>query len=604
VELAERWGYALSIDSYLNQAVVHDITTNPAGVNARIVALAQSDPEKYPLSVLADRPLVGGATTMPPELVGAYYARDSSGNFVVDAATGGPSWRTVSPEMPDSVYEWAAAGQAQPLAALRAIAPISIVLNGGEYGVSVPGHSQAYWAQDPQVVAAKGDSSWYDYASRRVAHYEQVISDASIAAVPDRALYLYYDSDSSRDQGAYTTWSNWSHDYGQMRSLSDIANGSLYYKHSNTGWTGGRDMLTQVLNATAHQQEFGDKLSYHWLNGGYGGEFSDLEHYTGFLKQCYTAGMIGGVAGFFSYPTGGFDAPFSGAPPSWLEQIEALSQVHAAFSYLEDYLRHGELLPGPNSHVWSPNLPAYELPTGDATARVLARKLEDRSEWLVTAWAADGADRLVTVAIDDVGSVDVVARASGSIYLLTQTGQGIHQRLLDPDGMFPSSALNIIAATSDTGGRLSLPGRNVVLDGEPFQVHLALDPGYRLIDVVVDEQSIGPMAQYALDNIHASHNIHFVIAPDHSMPGDFDGNNVVDASDYVLWRKRSSAAFAQTDYQAWRSQFGQTLYGGSGTANAPPSPANVPEPGAFAIGVLAAICMMPVGRNPGLRRAA
>jgi hypothetical protein len=157
VELAERWGYALSIDSYLNQAVVNDIQTNPAGVNARIVALTQSNPEQYPLSVLAYRPLVSDAATMPPELLDAYYVRDASGNFVVDAATGGPSWRTVSPEMPDGVYEWAAAGQAQPLAALRAIVPISIVLNGGEYGMSVPGHSKSYWAQDPRVAAAQGE---------------------------------------------------------------------------------------------------------------------------------------------------------------------------------------------------------------------------------------------------------------------------------------------------------------------------------------------------------------------------------------------------------------------------------------------------------------
>ena len=38
--------------------------------------------------------------------------------------------------------------------------------------------------------------------------------------------------------------------------------------------------------------------------------FGDLRLYEGFLKRLYTEGMLGGVAGYFSYPKGGFDAAF------------------------------------------------------------------------------------------------------------------------------------------------------------------------------------------------------------------------------------------------------------------------------------------------------
>jgi hypothetical protein len=54
--------------------------------------------------------------------------------------------------------------------------------------------------------------------------------------------------------------------------------------------------------------------------------------------------------------------------------MTALSQIHALFSRLEDYIRNGDLLLSPNQRVWSKDQPAYELPTGDLDVRVLIRK--------------------------------------------------------------------------------------------------------------------------------------------------------------------------------------------------------------------------------------
>jgi hypothetical protein len=66
-------------------------------------------------------------------------------------------------------------------------------------------------------------------------------------------------------------------------------------------------------------------------------------------------------------------------------------------------------------------------------------------------------------------------------------------------------------------------------------------------------------------------------------PGDYNGNGVVDAADYVVWRKGIGA---QTDYDLWRAHFGQVTAGGAGTlANA-----TVPEPATLVtllIGILA-----------------
>jgi hypothetical protein len=54
------------------------------------------------------------------------------------------------------------------------------------------------------------------------------------------------------------------------------------------------------------------------------------------------------------------------------------------------------------------------------------------------------------------------------------------------------------------------------------------------------------------------------------LPGDFNGDGVVDAADYVVWRKTDQS---QTGYNNWRANFGRTAGSGSGAAAAA-----VPEP--------------------------
>jgi hypothetical protein len=76
------------------------------------------------------------------------------------------------------------------------------------------------------------------------------------------------------------------------------------------------------------------------------------------------------------------------------------------------------------------------------------------------------------------------------------------------------------------------------------------------------------------------------IATAAAIPGDYNANNVVDAGDYVLWRKYSGQSVTlpndstpgtvtAADYDVWRAHFGQTSSGsGSGSLvqNAVPEP--------------------------------
>ena len=53
------------------------------------------------------------------------------------------------------------------------------------------------------------------------------------------------------------------------------------------------------------------------------------------------------------------------------------------------------------------------------------------------------------------------------------------------------------------------------------------------------------------------------------LPGDFNANGMVDAADYVVWRKGLGTIYTQNDYNVWRTNFGQPGGSGAGaTANA------------------------------------
>ncbi len=433
VELTEHWGYALELGD-ANEASVAQLD-DPKTLPARLCALTASDPKRYPLSVLVhracyDKKLLESA---PPET----WCQDAEGKMIEP--------RTWSPEAPDIVFRRAAAAAVEPIRKVQAKAPIAIILNGGEYALSVAGHCAKVWQKDPKVMKAKGERDWFDYISERKAHQEMIITEAIRAACPNRLLYIFYYVEGCPHRNRYGGWKAWAWDYPPMRRVSDLPSSSIYYMHFNSGWTGDNDMLTQALNATAQHIAAGDPLSYNWLNAGWTRErmgekaFGDIARYVGYLKCYYTAGMLGGVAGYFAYPKGGFDADIAEQPPHWLAQMTALGHVHALFSHLEEFLRNGDLLPGPERHRWSKDLPAHEFPTGDPTARVVARKHRERDEWLITAWAADGPNRKVCVTIPNLGAVQVEARACGSVYrAIVRDGQPSLRRL-DDNGMSPTT---------------------------------------------------------------------------------------------------------------------------------------------------------------------
>lgn len=155
VELTENWGYALEFGGYVDLETVKRLD-DPSSIEARLLALAKSDPGRYPVAVICSRQLPGEEA--PPET----WTRDKDGKVLNGQAKSmdGTIWSEAagavfSPEAPVSVWQLAGKYRADPLAELRKRGlPISIVLNGGEYGLGVIGFGRKLWELDPAVIAS------------------------------------------------------------------------------------------------------------------------------------------------------------------------------------------------------------------------------------------------------------------------------------------------------------------------------------------------------------------------------------------------------------------------------------------------------------------
>ena len=451
------WGYALDFGD-ADDATVSRLA-NPSSNESKLIALVNSNPSKYKLFV--------GVPRVPSSRIPtSAYVVDSSGNPTT----------TWSPEAPDSVLSEMASYLAGNFRQVASKAPIFVILNGGERYLGVCGWDCQKWKLDSKVIAAKGSLIWGQYISQRKAHQELIFANA-IRGAANNAKYIWYATGNTNRAQSCSNWIDWGWDYKDMRVIQDYPSSEAYWSSGDNNWTGhlnmtgclgtsNEDILSNALNAIGYELKFGQPLSYNWLSSGWEGHgYGDMARYFGFLKSYYTAGMIGGVAGYFAYPTGGFNATFdSNYPPDWIKQIETLGQVHAEFSYLEDILRNGDLLPGEDMNPKNSDQPAYEFRTGYADTRVLARKMRGQKRWLISAWAADNVTRTVSVTIPVLGAVSVKATPSGSLYDARVVNGAMSLTQIDNGSQNPTP-LSLPSSTPDSDGSAYTPPVSVPLAG-------------------------------------------------------------------------------------------------------------------------------------------
>lgn len=112
-------------------------------------------------------------------------------------------------------------------------------------------------------------------------------------------------------------------------------------------------------------------------------------------------------------------------------------------------------------------------------------------------------------------------------------------------------------------------------------------------------------AIFQFDQWFSGDGILTVAAIPTGLPGDYNEDNVVDAADYVLWRKMygsetalpndDTAGVGDDDYDRWTANFGATQGGGGGIANASGA---VPEPGTWVLAMLTLLVAGTCRRRP------
>ncbi|MEX0612224.1 MAG: autotransporter-associated beta strand repeat-containing protein, partial [Pirellulales bacterium] len=111
--------------------------------------------------------------------------------------------------------------------------------------------------------------------------------------------------------------------------------------------------------------------------------------------------------------------------------------------------------------------------------------------------------------------------------------------------------LNLTNAGGMTGGTYTLIDYAGSLNGNVSNITLGTTPAGFTYDLV--------------DNTSNKSIDLVVTAP--GLAGDFNSDGVVDAADYVVWRKGLGTTYTQNDYNAWRSNFGATEGGSGGFVN-------------------------------------
>jgi hypothetical protein len=459
IEMATNWFYVVPWDDAYPWSI--QALTNATTEQYRFAELARDYPETYKLQVGVYRYMFHSEfyTNFFITPSAGLFLTNSAGEFVNNDST---TWtdqfdytktKFISPEATAADWEAITDQQIEWLRIINSNTPVEYIIHIGENGMGTPGNELTGWLKDPRVQAGTNGLSTFMYASYQKGRELGFITKKINQHLPDRELFTYYGTGFEGlryvhpDLGL-TFWTNatalngFSSDI--MNTNTDYPSFEMYFdgsmrftNASDAVNSNNKDLLVRYLNAIGYNFNIGYSNNYTWTCGGWtmadSNRLAEITRYTGFLKCLYTGGMVGAIPGYYATSTNteptifginGFSGSFpTNIVPHWLQQIEASSRVHAQFTWLEDWLFNATLISGPQKHFMSTDQPAYEFTNtvADATCRVMARKHNDRNEWLVTAWAAHGDARNVTVNIPDLGDITIEAAPEGNLYRATSS---------------------------------------------------------------------------------------------------------------------------------------------------------------------------------------
>jgi hypothetical protein len=154
--------------------------------------------------------------------------------------------------------------------------------------------------------------------------------------------------------------------------------------------------------------------------------------------------------------------------------------------------------------------------------------------------------------------------------------------LVDPDASGPAAPIQLKEFRGDQPDRSLSNGADILNDmfrNFTFPLTGVIPAGAQQISLIVESFTTAGDERVGIENLRLLGTLPGLV-------GDYSGNGVVDAADYVLWRNNlggNASSFAagsrdpantgpigQGDYTSWRANFGKTL--GLGGAGAVPEP--------------------------------
>lgn len=263
-----------------------------------------------------------------------------------------------------------------------------------------------------------------------------------------------------------------------------------------------------------------------------------------------------------------------------------------------DWYRNGHVAPHPNDEFGQIEVTQSDVDAGT----VFSFKVGTREGGMTL-------DKFAFVAINDTSDFgttlldsDLDAASSIAITQETFTASG---SILDINGDFTMTAgseLNMLISTPGTHDQLDISGAltaagtlNVAAGGNGFSADAGDVFDIFRFDSVSGAFTIGSLPTLSLGLDWDTSNLLVtgelaVIAV--GLPGDFNGDFVVDAADYTVWRDNLGLAegdllngngdggtVTQSDYLVWKNNFGQSLLGSG-------SSASVPEPSSALCGLM------------------
>jgi hypothetical protein len=222
-----------------------------------------------------------------------------------------------------------------------------------------------------------------------------------------------------------------------------------------------------------------------------------------------------------------------------------------------------------------------------------------------------GTGTIRDVRIDGIHSPGVGAAAVNAEGVYSIANSGILE--IDIGGAMPGTGYDVVNAAGQVNldGKLRVRSINAGTGiftpavGQQFTVLSSANTINGAFDTTITTSVVsGTLVEWQVQQSASSVTLQ-ATALTELLAGDYNGNGVVDAADYVVWRDTLGSIYLEgdgdrngtvdaNDYAVWRANFGRV----TGATAGSPSSASVPEPPSLLLLLLAGVLSKPFIRAP------